>query len=183
MIKTRKDLTLCLDEEKKWYFRDASLYSRIKSRLLGENRVLLFRYVRFLRYAEYYHNRVGILSKILHAYWQRKKNRLGRKLGIEIRENSFGPGLHIYHCGNIVVNSLAKIGRDCALRGDNCIGNTGKSQECPVIGDRVQLGFGAKVIGNVTIADDIIIAAGAVVVDSFYERGVTIGGIPAKVIG
>ncbi len=42
------------------------------------------------------------------------------------------------------------------------------------------LGVGAKVIGNVTIADDVKIAAGAVVVTSFTEKGIIIGGVPAR---
>lgn len=50
----------------------------------------------------------------------------------------------------------------------------------PVIGNNVMMGAGAKVIGNVTIADNIKIAAGAVVVNSFKEPGITIGGIPAR---
>ena len=42
------------------------------------------------------------------------------------------------------------------------------------------MGAGAKVIGNVTIADGIKIGAGAVVVSSFLEKGITIGGVPAR---
>lgn len=41
------------------------------------------------------------------------------------------------------------------------------------------IGAGAKIIGAVKIADNIKVAAGAVVVKSFTEPGITIGGIPA----
>lgn len=44
----------------------------------------------------------------------------------------------------------------------------------------MDIGVGAKLIGDIVIADDIVIGAGAVVVSSFTERGITIGGIPAK---
>ena len=44
------------------------------------------------------------------------------------------------------------------------------------------VGAGAKIIGNVKIADNIKIAAGAVVVNSFMEPGITIAGIPARKI-
>lgn len=75
----------------------------------------------------------------------------------------------------------SRIGRDCHLHGNNCIGNAGQGlEECPVIGNNVMLGVGAKVIGAIKIADNIKIAAGAVVVTSFEEEGITIGGIPAK---
>lgn len=57
-----------------------------------------------------------------------------------------------------------------------CIGNDGKSNTCPVIGNNVNIGVGAKLIG------DIMIGAGAVVVSSFTESGITIGGVLARQI-
>ena len=42
--------------------------------------------------------------------------------------------------------------------------------------------MGAKIIGGVKIASNITVAAGAVVVNSFDEEGITIGGIPARKI-
>ena len=74
-----------------------------------------------------------------------------------------------------------RFGENCHLHGNNCIGNAGPHDlRCPVIGNNVMLGVGAKVIGNVTVADNIKIAAGAVVVTSFTEKGIAIGGIPAR---
>ena len=65
------------------------------------------------------------------------------------------------------------------LHGKNVIGNNGKTAECPIIGNNVMMGAGAKVFRSVVIADDIKIGAGAIVVSSFTEEGITIGGIPA----
>ncbi|RHO88707.1 serine acetyltransferase [Ruminococcus sp. AF41-9] len=107
---------------------------------------------------------------------------MGIKLGIEIWDNTFDEGLTIYHAGNIVINGMSKIGKNCKLHGSNCIGNDGKSLAAPVIGDNVRLGVGAKVIGDVHIADDVIIAAGAVVIDSCDIKGATLAGVPAKVV-
>jgi serine O-acetyltransferase len=72
------------------------------------------------------------------------------------------------------------IGKNLHLHGSNCIGNDGKTNACPVIGDNVSLGVGAKVLGNVTIANHIKIGAGAVVLHSFLEEGITVGGVPAR---
>ena len=80
--------------------------------------------------------------------------------------------LTIYHAGNIVINGDVKAGKNCKLHGSNCIGNNGKEFKCPVLGDNVRLGVGAKVIGDVTIADNITIASGSVVVNSFLEPGI-----------
>lgn len=68
------------------------------------------------------------------------------------------------------------------MHGNNCIGNSHEEDDCPVIGNNVRLGVGAKVIGNIYIADNVTIAAGAVVTKSCFEKGVTLAGIPAKII-
>lgn len=50
------------------------------------------------------------------------------------------------------------------------IGNMGNDLKVPVIGNNVRLGTGAKVLGDVYIADGVQIGAGAVVLDSCYEK-------------
>ena len=50
------------------------------------------------------------------------------------------------------------------------------------IGDRVFIATGAKIIGNIAIANDCSIAANTVVVKSILEEGTTWGGVPAKKI-
>ena len=52
----------------------------------------------------------------------------------------------------------------------------------PKIGNNVDLGVGASVIGDVELADNIIVAAGAVVVKSCFTEGAVLAGVPAKVI-
>ena len=116
----------------------------------------------------------------MYPICRHRRNRLGLKLGIEMVEGSFAPGLIIHHSGNIVVNGWARIGKDCQLHGDNCIGNNGKSLKAPRLGNRIDIGVGAKSIGDIELADDIVIGAGAVVNKSFLTPGITIGGIPAQ---
>ena len=61
------------------------------------------------------------------------------------------------------------------------MGNAGPHNlACPDLGDNIRIGVGAKIIGGVKIANNVTIAAGAVVVNSFEEEGITIGGIPAR---
>lgn len=52
--------------------------------------------------------------------------------------------------------------------------------EAPHIGNNVDIGVGAKILGGIEIADDIKIGAGAVVVSSFTTKGATLVGIPAR---
>jgi len=102
------------------------------------------------------------------------------KYGIEVY-GEIGEDTKIYH-GSVVVNFNSKIGNNTKFHGNNCIGNNGINNICPVIGNNVDIGFGAVIIGNVKIADNITIGANSVVNKSFLEEGITIAGVPAKKI-
>lgn len=179
MIFTKGQLKECLRMEKELYLPKRNEAEWV---LTSDNRYKIFQYVRLLRFTEFhYNNRENLLHKFLYVFYRRRKNILGRKLGIEMWENTFESGIMIYHAGNIVINGDSKIGKDCKLHGSNCIGNNGKTLEAPIIGNNVRLGVGAKVIGNVTVGDNAIIAAGAVVIHDVPEN-TTVAGVPAKVI-
>lgn len=149
------------------------------------------KYIKLLRRVEVldkeYHDLKGpfrILKKIVLLFNARKLQKYGAYNNLDIGIHSCGEGLKIWHtAGGIVINENSRIGKNLTLHGCNCIGNDGIHPEiAPRIGNNVHLGFGASVIGDVTLADDIWVAAGAVVVTSFEEPGIVIGGIPAKKI-
>lgn len=102
--------------------------------------------------------------------YSRRKNKLGNTLGFYIDPNTLGAGTIIYHHGSIIINSNAVLGCGCKLHGNNCIGNDGKSLMTPHIGNNVEIGFGASIIGDRTVADDVQIGAGAVVVKSCLKK-------------
>lgn len=180
MIVTKRQLQECLDKERPLYLPKDNQLEWI---LTLDNRYKIYQYIRLLRITEYhYNNRKKLWHKFLYAIYRREKNILGRKLGIEMWENTFDSGLMIYHAGNIVINGGARIGKNCRLHGSNCVGNNGKTLHTPIIGDNVRLGVGAKVIGNVQLADHITVAAGAVVVHSCLTPGAVLAGVPAKCI-
>lgn len=182
MITTKKELKDCLKKEKEIYSEPNLKKYLLRLLINGEMRNI-WRYQKALRKTEYYYNtRKRFLNGLLYLWYCRRKNSLGIKLGIEIQKNCFDKGLIIYHFGNIVVNPAASIGENCKLHGDNCIGNDGTNETAPRIGNNVDIGVGAKIIGDVYIADNIKIGAGAVVVKSFYEEGITIAGVPARKI-
>ena len=134
----------------------------------------VYQYIKRMRMTEY-HYALRDSNKfhwIGYIWWKHRKNKLGRILNLDMGEGAFGPGLYIAHT-NIIVGS-AKIGNNCKLHGQNCIGSGAE------IGDHCELWVGAKVFGPCKLADNITVAAGAVVIDSFEEEGITIGGVPAK---
>ncbi len=63
------------------------------------------------------------------------------------------------------------------------LGNTGYDDPlgAPRIGNRVQFGAGAKVLGRVSVGDDVIIGANAVVIDDVAPR-TAVGGVPARTL-
>lgn len=141
----------------------------------------LRKYVRLLRSEEYY---TFIKPSVLKRMWYaRKKNILGAKLGFFIPAGCFGPDLKIAHYGSIIVNPNARIGSGCTLHGNCCIGNKGTesySGDSPIIGNNVNIGQNAQVIGPVQLRDNVIIAAGAIVTKSFDEDQITLVGCPAQ---
>ena len=138
----------------------------------------------YLRKEEYYINTANgsRIKGALGLYYDRKLNRLGNRLGIEIGPNCFGKGLTIYHIGSIIVNPAARIGENCRLHGANCIGNNGKTEGVPRIGNNVDIGYGAVVIGEIEIADDVVIGANAVVNKSVLVPGSVVVGVPAHTL-
>lgn len=180
MINTKKKLKECLKIEKEFYITQRTTKEKIVEFFVQDPLRRIWKYQKALRYTEYFSHQKGIKKLIGYIWMRRKKNKLGLKLGFEMAENSFDEGLVIYHSGNIVVNGFSRIGKGCKLHGDNCIGNNGITLDCPIIGDRVDIGVGAKIIGGIHIANDIKIGAGAVVNKSFDEPGITIVGIPAR---
>lgn len=107
--------------------------------------------------------------------------RLGLKCGFSVCLNSCGKGLQLAHIGSIIINGT--LGDYCRIHvGVNIGVKAGTNCERPIIGSGVYIGPGAKIFGDITIADHIAIGANSVVNKSFLEPGITIAGIPAKKI-
>ena len=179
MIKTKEDLKKYLDEDRKAYGKPEklSLKDRLINRLLPDYN---YEFMKCLSKLEYYHNSGGELFRL---YYEHKHTKLRCKTGIELSPNCAGYGLHVSH-GKVVVSHVAKIGNNCKILSDVTIGGQGRYDRpgAPTLGDRVFVASGAKIIGNITIADDVVIGANAVVVKDITEPGITVAGNPAKKI-
>jgi serine O-acetyltransferase len=104
--------------------------------------------------------------------------------GIEIHPGAIiGEGLFIDHGMGVVIGETAIIGDDCHLTQGVTLGGTSTRHEKrhPTLGNNVQVGAGAKLIGAITVGDHARIGAGAVVVTSVPEYA-TVVGVPGKVV-
>ena len=104
--------------------------------------------------------------------------------GIEIHPGAkIGKRLFIDHGLGVVIGETAEIGDDVLLYQGVTLGGTGN--ECgkrhPTVGNRVVVGTGASVLGNIRLGDDVKVGAGSVVVHSVAD-GCTVVGIPGRVV-
>ena len=149
--------------------------------LIRPERYYISKYLRFLRKEEKY--TFDKPCKPLQYWYKAHKNRLGSRLGFIISAGCFAEGLQIEHFGSIIVNPKSRIGKNCKIHGNCCIGsNGGYPDYSPVIGDNVDIGQGAQILGGIRIADNVRIGAGAVVVKDIPNPGVTVVGIPGRVL-
>lgn len=183
MILSKGDLTEYINADNHWLL-PATRKEKIIECVASYPSRILRKYLCYLRKQEYYINTANgnKLKGLLAVYYEGRKNRLGARLGIEIGANCFGKGLNLYHSGSIIINPSVRAGANCSLHGANCIGNNGLTPTAPRLGDGVDVGYGAVIIGNITIADGVKIGANAVVNRSVTEPGCTVAGVPAKIV-
>ncbi|MDO4818808.1 MAG: serine acetyltransferase [Prevotella sp.] len=185
MIQTRADLRFYLSEDAKQANEpvNPSLKIRIANKLLHNyNRQFMV----CLRKAEYYHNNMqtgGVFTKLSYLYYSRKLADLRAKTGNGLYLNVVGPGLHLSH-GKVVIGASAKIGEHCKILSDVTIGGQGRYDRggVPTLGNRVFVGSGARIIGDIKITDDVVIGANSVVVKDILEANTTWAGNPARKI-
>jgi serine O-acetyltransferase len=126
--------------------------------------------------------RPGLWRKILEK-WYWLMFRLTETLtGISLPKGAqIGPGLRIWHFGNIFVNSESILGANCTLRQGVTIGNRVDNGGSPILEDDVELGAYAQILGEVRIGRGAKVGAMSVVLVD-VPAGATAVGNPARII-
>jgi len=103
--------------------------------------------------------------------------------GIELPcEVPVGRNFRIDHFGDIIISGYASFGDNCIIRNGVTIGLKNISEKAaPSLGNNVNIGTGAKILGNITIGNNVDIGANAVVLSSVPDNSIAVG-IPAKII-
>ena len=96
--------------------------------------------------------------------------------GVEV-----GPGLRIWHFGGIFVSPGVRIGSNCTLRQGVTIGNRVPDGPVPTIGDNVEIGAYAQILGGVRLGDNCRVGAMAVVLIDVPDGCAAVGN-PARIV-
>jgi serine O-acetyltransferase len=127
-----------------------------------ENRVLRWPF-------SFLYKLLKVLSQIMTGIDLPCEVRLGRRFLIE-------------HFGGIIISGDAVFGDDCVVRNGVTVGLRHRGvRGAPVIGDRVDIGAGAKVLGPIRIGNDVAIGANAVVIRDVPDGCLAVG-VPARII-
>lgn len=117
----------------------------------------------------------SVIYKILYFYIKGK--------GIELPcEVELGKNFRIDHQGGIVISGYSKFGNNCIIRNGVTVGISKVGEnKAPIFGNNVDIGTGAKILGNIKIGNNVIIGANAVVIKDVPDNSIAVG-IPAKII-
>ncbi|MFW2388616.1 MAG: serine O-acetyltransferase [Polyangiales bacterium] len=94
---------------------------------------------------------------------------------------NIGGGLLLPHPNGIVVHPDARIGPNCLIFQQVTLGTRGETG-APVVGGRVDIGAGARILGDVTLGDYSMVGANSVVLSTFPLGSVVVGS-PARRVG
>lgn len=102
--------------------------------------------------------------------------------GIELPcEVDVGRNFVIDHFGGIIISGYAKFGDNCRIRNGVVVGLRRVEDKCaPIIGDNVDIGSGAKLLGPIRIGNNVLIGANAVVMCDVPDNSIAVG-VPAVV--
>jgi len=97
---------------------------------------------------------------------------------------SIGGGFQIVHAFNNVIGARVICGENLTLFNGVTLGKkvVGIEGGQPVLGCNVVVGTGAKVLGEIKIADSVTIGANSIVINDIVEKNIVAVGIPARVL-
>lgn len=140
-----------------------------------------FKFCFWFRWASYFQTRKYLLPVygfcwLMHRHY---KYKYGYDIPIGTK---IGGGIYLMHFGCVIINGSAEIGENCTVFHGVTIGMARHGRKnVPLIGNNCVLGAGSKILGNITIGDNVMIGANTVVTKNIDSESV-VAGNPARVI-
>jgi len=127
--------------------------------------------------------KMGVLRKPFSFVYKVSKIVVQILTGIELPcEVQLGKRFKIEHFGTIIISGDAVFGDDVVIRQGVTVGlRHTNDPRSPVIGNNVDIGAGAKILGPIHIGDNVVIGANAVVITDIPPNSVAVG-IPARIL-
>lgn len=175
-ITSKKQLKFYIEADRimNGYTPCETLKERISEYVLATPPVMS--YLKNMRKLSYYKNRKDFISKLYLLYLIRKKNKLSVKCsGLHINEDVFGYGLVVPHQGAIRIGFTNSVGKYAVIH--TMAEMTGSNIKA---GDCLYLSVGCKVVGPLTLGDNVTVAANSVVRKS-CDNNSFLAGMPATV--
>lgn len=141
-----------------------------------------FKYIFWMRIARYFWLKHGLV-RIPFVLCRFILKHFAYKYTFDVSYRAkIGPGLSIAHHGYIVVRAAAVIGGNCSLRPGVVIGKKLTNDvNAAILGNNVDIGVGAKILGDVHVGNNVTIGANAVVTKDIPDNAI-VAGIPAKIL-
>lgn len=129
-----------------------------------------------------YKVRPALLRKIFSFIYKLNYKFVQIITGIELPcEVELGKNFVIDHFGGIVVSGYAKFGDNCRIRNGVVVGlKNMENLGAPTIGNNVDIGAGAKILGPIKIGNNVLIGANAVVITDVPDNSIAVG-VPAVI--
>lgn len=133
---------------------------------------LVYLFIHYPEFRNIFYYRIGKVSVFLNFLYRKNST-------LFISSPIIGSGLYLQHAFSTII-AAKSLGDDCWINQQVTIGYTDNGK-APIIGDRVKIFAGAKVLGQIYIGNDVIIGANAVVTKDVPD-GCTVVGVPAYII-
>lgn len=126
--------------------------------------------------------RLMLLRKLFSLFYKFLYKLIQIVTGIELPcEVVIGNNFVIDHFGGIVISGYARFGDNCRIRNGVVVGLKNVNDPCaPSIGNNVDIGAGAKILGNITVGNNVVIGANAVVLTDVPDDSLAVG-VPAVI--
>ncbi|MCH6236505.1 serine O-acetyltransferase [Cognataquiflexum rubidum] len=133
---------------------------------------LIYLLVFYPEFRNLFYHRIGSSSVFINWLCRKKSN-------LYLPTPKIGPGLFIQHGDSSIIGAKS-IGSNCWINQEVSVGYSDKGKT-PVVGNNVTFGPGSKVFGDITIGNNVIIGANAVVLKNVPDNCIVVG-VPAYIV-